>query len=368
VGVLTSIAVPRELRDAVSERGWLEGMLEAERALAAAEAAAGVIPAAAAEAIAGACRAELYDWDGIAAQGRTVANPAEPLVRALRERVGGDAATWVHHGATSQDVVDTAAMLVARRARALVLGYADDVAAASTLLARGQRETVMPARTLLQQAVPTTFGLKAAGWLAGVVEARRRLAAIELAAQLGGAAGTLAALGDRGLDVLRLFAAELGLAEPALPWHSRRGLVAELVAALQLVAGACGKIALDVILLAQTEVAEVTVPWGGSSAMPHKRNPALAVVAVACAREAAAARVELLHEHERAAGAWQAEWAALADALAYAGGAAAAVAETLAGLEVDASRMRSNLDPALGDDIGAATALVDRALERYGDG
>ena len=130
MGPLASIAVPQELRDAVSGQAWLEGMLEAERALAAAEAAAGVIPASAAEAIAGACRAELYDWDEIAAQGRAVANPAEPLVRALRERVGGDAAQWVHRGATSQDVVDTAAMLVARRARALVLGHAGDVAAA----------------------------------------------------------------------------------------------------------------------------------------------------------------------------------------------------------------------------------------------
>jgi 3-carboxy-cis,cis-muconate cycloisomerase len=227
----------------------------------------------------------------------------------------------------------------------------------------------MAARTLLQQAVPTTFGLKAAGWLVAVVEARRRLAAVELAAQLGGAAGTLGALGGKGLDVLRLFAEELDLAEPTLPWHANRIRVVELGAALELVAGACGKIALDVVLLAQTEIAEISVPWGGSSAMSHKRNPAGAVVAVAAARQAARTSFDLLHEHERAAGAWQAEWTALSDALAFAGGAATALRETLEGLEVNAERMRANLDAALTaeleDGLASVGALVDRALDLY---
>jgi 3-carboxy-cis,cis-muconate cycloisomerase len=284
-------------------------------------------------------------------------------VRALRERAG-DAGRWVHHGATSQDIVDSAAMLVSKRARVLVLEESGGVAGACARLAGAHRGTVMAARTLLQQAVPTTFGLKAAGWLVGVVEARRRLAAVETAAQLGGAAGTLGAFGEKGIEVLGLFAEELELAEPALPWHANRTRIAELGAALELVAGACGKIALDVILLAQTEIAEISVPWGGSSAMPHKRNPAGAVVAAAAARQAARTSFDLLHEHERAAGAWQAEWTALSDALAFAGGTAAAVRETLEGLEVNGERMRANLDPVLAAEVEAGLASVDRLVDR----
>jgi 3-carboxy-cis,cis-muconate cycloisomerase len=362
------IFVPPKLRAALGGEAWLQAMLDAESALARAEARAGLIPAEAADAIAACCRADLYDVTAIGEEGHGVANPAEPLVRSLRERAG-DAGRWVHHGATSQDIVDSAAMLVAKRARVLVLEETDGVARACARLADGNRNTVMAARTLLQQAVPTTFGLKAAGWLVGVVEARRRLTAVELAAQLGGAAGTLGALGAQGLAVLSLFADELELAEPALPWHANRTRIVELGAALELVAGVCGKIALDVILLAQTEVAEISVPWGGSSAMPHKRNPAGAVVAAAAARQAGRTSFDLLHEHERAAGAWQAEWTALSDALAYAGGAASAIRETLEGLEVNGERMRANLDPTLAaqleDGLGSADALVERALALY---
>jgi 3-carboxy-cis,cis-muconate cycloisomerase len=244
----------------------------------------------------------------------------------------------------------------------------------------------MAARTLLQQAVPTTFGLVAAGWLVGLVEARARLAAVPLEAQLGGAAGTLAALGDRGLEVLRLYCDELGLAEPPLPWHARRGRVAELGAALDLAAGAAAKIALDVQLLAQTEVGEVREPagGGGSSTMPHKRNPVGSTLARACATGVHAAAGVLtggVHEHERAAGAWHAEWRALADALALTGSAAWWIRRTLEGLEVDAGRMRENIrDDVLSeaarfapeaagpeDYLGAADALVDRALALYGE-
>jgi 3-carboxy-cis,cis-muconate cycloisomerase len=281
-------------------------------------------------------------------------------VRRLREVSGG-----AHEGATSQDIVDTALMLVAERARTLVVADLDAVAAACARLADEHRGTVMAARTLLQQAVRTTFGLKAAVWLAGVVQARRRLAAVELAAQLGGAAGTLASFGDDGPNVLRRYAAELGLAEPAVPWHANRVRVAELVDALALVAGACAKIAGDVILLAQTEVAEVSAPAGGSTAMAHKRNPATAVVAVAAARQTAP-RIDLAGQHERAAGVWQAEWPAVTTALAYAGGAAAATRETLDGLQVDAERMRANMSPELADYPPASDTFVDRALEAYG--
>jgi 3-carboxy-cis,cis-muconate cycloisomerase len=363
-------------------------MLDAERALAAAEARAGVIPAHAAEQIAAACKAETFDPEAIGAAGRAVANPAEPVVRALRDAVGGDAARYVHWGATSQDVVDTAAMLVARGAVDVIAGELEAVARVCARLAEEHRGTVMAARTLLQQAVPTTFGLKAASWLVGLLDARRRLRGIVFAAQLGGAAGTLAALAEKGAEVLRHYADELGLVEPLVPWHTVRGRIAELGGALDTAAGACAKIALDVVLLAQTEVAEVAAGDDGrSSTMPHKRNPASAVVALACHRHAHANAAilagSMVQEHERAAGAWQAEWAALSRALAYSGGAAAATRAALEAMEVDPERMRANLreetlseqaavrpagaegsgDPS--DYLGSASAFVERALALY---
>jgi len=235
--VFAAIFVPEPLTEAVSDGAWVGAMLEAEAALAAAEASAGVIPADAADAIAKACRAGGLDVAELARDGRAIGNPAEPLVRVLRARVGGDAARYVHYGATSQDVMDSASMLVAKRALALILEELDGVAAACARLAEEHRSTPMAARTLLQQAVPTTFGLKAAGWLVGVVDARVSLAGVPLKAQLGGAAGTLAPLGDKGPEVLSRFAQELGLAEPVLPWHTRRVRIAELGNALGAPAG-----------------------------------------------------------------------------------------------------------------------------------
>jgi 3-carboxy-cis,cis-muconate cycloisomerase len=349
------IFVPEPLREAVSGRAWLQAMLDAERALAAAEARAGLMPSEAAAAIAGVCRAELFDVEEIGLRGRNVGNPVEPLVRALTD-AAGDAGRHVHKGATSQDILDTAACLVARRALAVVLDDLDAVAAACAGLAERHRSTPIAGRTLLQQALPTTFGLKAAGWLVAVLDARARLRAVRderLAAELGGAAGTLASLGDRGLDVLRLFAEELELAEPVVPWHTARARIAELGAALDLAAGTLAKIALDVVLLAQTEVAEVAEPAaagrGGSSTLPHKRNPVGSALALGCARGVhAAASVlsgALAQEHERAAaGSWHGEWRALSDALALTGGAASWMRDVLEGLEVDDARMRENLD------------------------
>jgi 3-carboxy-cis,cis-muconate cycloisomerase len=347
-----ALFVPEELLAATSDDAFVAAMVEAEIALARASGNEGV-----AEALAS---AGPFDAAEIMREGRAVATPAEPLVRRLRA-----ISEQAHEGATSQDVVDTALMLVAKRTRALILAEADGVAAACARLAGEHRGTVMAARTLLQQAVPTTFGLKAAVWLSGVAEARRVLADVDLPAQLGGAAGTLAPFGDKASDVLSRYAELLDLVEPALPWHANRVRVAELVGALGLVGGACGKIALDVILLAQTEVAEVTPPAGGSTAMAHKRNPASAVVAVAAARQLTQ-RIELLGEHERAAGAWQAEWPVLTNALAYAGAAAAATRETLEGLQVNVERMRANMSPDLAGYPPAGEAFIDRALERYG--
>jgi 3-carboxy-cis,cis-muconate cycloisomerase len=385
---LDGVLVPPALRASVSDGAWVEAMLEAERALANAEAIAGVIPAHAAGPIAEACRIDAIDVDAVLEEGRRSGNPAEPLVRALRKTVGSEAAEYVHRGATSQDIVDTASMLVARHAVGLVVEELNRVAAACARLAEAHRDTPMAARTLLQQAVPTTFGLKAAGWLVAVLAARDGLRGVRFAAQLGGAAGTLAALGPAALEVARLYALELELPEPGLPWHTDRTRIAELGGALAVASGICAKIGLDVALLEQTEVREVREPpgAGGSSTMPHKRNPVGSVVAIACARRAGAAAsvltAALVQEHERALGSWQSEWGALSDALAYAGGAAAAVRESLDGLEIDVVRMRANLDltggaimseqrtifgEALAPEsyLGAAGELVDRALADY---
>jgi 3-carboxy-cis,cis-muconate cycloisomerase len=347
-----AILVPDDLAEAVSDRAWLAALLEAERALANAEAIAGAIPAHAAAAIADSCRPELFDAARLAEAGRASGNPVEPLVRELAHAVGGEAEAFVHWGATSQDIMDSAAMVVSRRALGIIRGSIDAAADRCAELAREHRSTPMAARTLLQQAVPTTFGLKCAVWLVSLIDAGATLDRIRrerLAVQLGGAAGTLAALGDGGLEVVRLFARELDLPEPGLPWHADRQRIAELGAALAGAAGAAAKIAGDIVLLSQTEVAEVQEGAGGaSSTMPQKRNPAASVRAIAAARQARGHAAVLLAavegEHERAAGAWQSEWAALSGALACAGGALAGVAEALAGLEVDAERMRQNLD------------------------
>jgi 3-carboxy-cis,cis-muconate cycloisomerase len=373
-----ALFVPPDVREATGERAWLQAILDFEVALARAQARAGLIPESLAEAIAGA----QVDFDGLMEAGRASGNPAAPLVEALPD--------GAHRGATSQDAMDTAAALVAQRALALIDAQLAAVGASCAQLAADHRGTPVAARTLLQQALPTTFGLKAAGWLVAVDEARDRLAAVPLEVELGGAAGTLASLGDDGLRVLSLLAEELELAEPVLPWHTRRGRVGQLGAALALAAGAVEKIALDVKLMAQTEVGEL---WessaggrGGSSTLPHKRNPVGSTLAIACAYGVRGAVSVLLavqaQEHERAGGAWQAEWEALSRALALTGGAAAALREALDGLEVHPDRMRANLEltgglllaeavsTALADRVGPAQAkaVVAEASRRASDG
>jgi 3-carboxy-cis,cis-muconate cycloisomerase len=268
--------------------------------------------------------------------------------------------------------MDTASMLVARRGIDLILDELDCIASGLAALAETHRSTPMVARTLLQQAVPTTFGFKVAGWLVAVLEVRGRLRSVRaerLAAQLGGAAGTLAPLDERGADVLRLFSGELGLAEPVMPWHTNRTRIAELGGALETTAGVLGKIGLDIVLLAQTEVREVREGRsGGSSTLPQKRNPVGSSLARACAHlvsgfTSVLSRT-LIQEHERAAGAWHAEWEALSGALAYAGGAASAVAEVVEGLEVDAAQMRRNLE--LTDGLILAERVAFSLAEQHG--
>jgi 3-carboxy-cis,cis-muconate cycloisomerase len=359
--LFTPIFVPEAVQLAVADDAWLDALVDVEEALAVAEGAAGVIPADAVEAI----KAAALDLDDLGIAARASGNPVVPLVQRLREAAGehGDA---VHFGATSQDILDSAAMLVAKRARVEILAELDAVVARCAELAREHRGTVMAGRTLMQQAEPVTFGLKAAGWLAGVAGARNRLRELELPAQLGGAAGTLAKL---DVAVVDDFAARLGLAAPPLPWHSDRRPIAELGAALAIAAGAVEKVALDVILLSQTEVGEVAEASGGgrggSSAMPHKQNPVGAIRARAAARSVRGAAGVLLEamagEHERAAGAWHSEWRALSDALAGTGGAAWSLHEALDGLTVNPDTMRANL--AVEGGVGAAETFIERALE-----
>jgi 3-carboxy-cis,cis-muconate cycloisomerase len=352
------IFVPERFSEAVTGRAWIGAMLEAEGALAIAQARAGLIPRQAAETIVFCCDSDRFDPEEIGRRGRAQGNPVPPLVRALTEevsRTSEDAAGNVHKGATSQDIIDTAAMLVCRHALGLILAEIDGISAACADLADNYRDTIMPGRTLLQQALPTTFGNKAAGWLVSVLEVGTRLREVRqwgLAVQLGGAAGTLASLGPAGTQVLGEFARELDLVEPVVPWHTDRVRISDIGGALSLVGGVMGKISQDIILMAQTEVGEVAEPAGegrgGSSTLPHKRNPILSVTAAANARRVLdlsnTLQAAMVGEHERATGAWHSEWEALSDALALTGGAAAAVREETVGLEIYPEKMLENLN------------------------
>ena len=338
----------------VSGRAWLRALLEFEAALALAQAHAGIITVHEANEIAEVCVLERFDVDAIGAGSAEIGNPAGAVVKALRAMTDAPA----HKGATSQDAVDTAAMLVVKRALGPLRHDLHAAADAAAELARAHRDTPIIGRTLLQQAEPTTFGLKAAGWMLSLDEAADHLMNVRLSAQLGGPAGTLAPL--------PAFARELGLDEPVIPWHTLRGRIGELAGALGVAAGAVGKAARDVTLLAQTEVGEVREGrGGGSTSMPHKHNPVAAISALGCAQQApgyvAALLAAMVQEHERAAGAWHSEWRPLCDLLVTVGSAAAWLRESLEGLDVDAGRMRANLG-AREPDTGAAALLVDRAL------
>ena len=338
-----------------SPEAHVRGMLAFEAALAHAEARAGIIPLDAADVIAGSCRVELFDVAEVYREAKIAGTLAIPLVRMLTAQVKGDARKFVHWGATSQDVIDTAMMLQARDGIDLLIDSMLDVCDECARLAEQYRETVMAGRTLLQQAVPITFGLKAARWLSMVVRqvyALRERRKYSLAVQLGGAAGTLAALGKHGTQVLDFLADELGLQAPELPWHSERDRVAEIADTLGIVTGAMAKVASDVALLMQTEVGEVTegavAGKGGSSAMPQKHNPVDATFAIAAARlalgEVPIILAGMIQEHERGVGGWQAEWEALPNLFRYTSGAVEHVRGMLGGLEVDTKRMSANVE------------------------
>jgi 3-carboxy-cis,cis-muconate cycloisomerase len=338
----------------VSDGAWLQAMLDVEAALAGAQADAGLVPAPAAEEIAAACRDADFDIASISRRAVGAGNPAAPLVNDLTAAVSPSARPYVHLGATSQDVIDTSLSLIAQRALDPILVDLETIAARCATLAETHRNTLMTARTLLQPALPTTFGLKVATWLVSIDEAHSSLSRVRserLAAQLGGAAGTLASLDNAGLDVVRRFAQRLGLAEPAMPWHTDRARIAELAASLGMVIGALGKIARDITLLAQAEIGEVAENegpgHGTSSTLPHKQNPVRAVLVLAAAERApglvGTAFHAMVQEHERATGAWHAEWDTQRQLLRLAGAASHHAARMLENLHVDAARMEQNL-------------------------
>ncbi len=364
---------------AVTAEAWVRAMVDAEAALAAACVVEGLIAPQAGEAILRALQQGPLDVEAIAAEAGENATPVIPLVGQLRQRVGVESAEFaaaVHLGATSQDIVDTAAMLLAKRALDPILTDTRAAVTVAAQLAFTHRTTPMAGRTLLQQALPTSFGLVAAGWLVALERAAAELEHVRdrvLAVQMGGPVGT------RAPQVAARVAGTLGLAEPVLPWHTDRTRVAQLAAGLGALAGAAAKVARDVSLLAQTEVGEVregAANRGGSSAMAHKHNPVAAVSVIACARRVPGLVSTLFsvmeQEHQRAAGAWQSEWGTLTDLLTLTGSAAAWLADLLENLQVDTGRMRANLallaeagvNEATNPEqhLGGAAELIDRAL------
>jgi 3-carboxy-cis,cis-muconate cycloisomerase len=359
-GLFDGVLAAGDVRAAVADVAWVRAMLDAEAALARAAARCGIAAAEDASTVTAACANLEVDPGELGAEATGTGNPVIPLIKRLRAAVPEQVAPLVHRGATSQDIVDTAAMLVAQRALVPLLADLTAVTELTAALADRHRRTVVAGRTLLQQALPTTFGLIAAGWLTGLDSARRRLIEIRehrLAAQLGGAAGTLAAFQptdppaeDVGVCMLGAFSAEVGLAEPDLPWHTERTRIADLAGALGAAAGATAKVARDLILFAQTEVGEVAEggDGGGSSTLPHKHNPIAAISAAAAAAQAPGLVATLLaamaHEHQRAAGDWHAEWQPLRALLTSTGSAARQLRRALTDLRVDAGRMRANLD------------------------
>jgi 3-carboxy-cis,cis-muconate cycloisomerase len=346
------------MRTVCDDAACLQNMLDFEAGLARAESAIGIIPATAAGPIGKACKASSFDLTDLAEAATRSGNLAIPLVKALTAEVAKadrEAACYVHWGATSQDVIDTASMLTLRAAIDALLPDLDRAIAGFVRLARRHRDTAVVARTWLQHALPMPFGLKLAEYAAALHRSRtrlRRLRSEGLALQFGGAAGTLAALGDKGLLVAERLAQELALPLPDAPWHTHRDRIAEAASVMAIVAGTCGKIARDVQLMMQTDVAEAFEPAGegrgGSSTMPHKRNPVAAATALAAATMAPGLAATIfaaqVQDHERSAGPWHAEWPTLPTLLLVTSGALAAIVDIAEGMEVDAARMRVNLD------------------------
>jgi 3-carboxy-cis,cis-muconate cycloisomerase len=371
--LIDALSTTPALSRVFSDASLLGAMLDVEAALAMAEAAHDVIPASAAETIAAAARAidvASLDMEAFLADTRHAATPAIPLVALLVARVRDvdpAAAAFVHYGATSQDIADTALVLTLQRAHERLEPDSQRISAALARLSDEHASTVMLGRTLLQPATPITFGLKAAVWGAGVSEGWQRVSGALAQArtvQFGGASGSRSALGAQGTAVAAALADTLGL-RPSPPWHTRRARLAAVGTECAILAGALAKVARDIALLMQAEVGEAAAAGGGSSAMPHKRNPSGSAVALAAAERVPGLVSGLLtglaHEHERAVGGWQLEWAALGATVQATGAALAAVADTVERLQVFPDRMRANLDATRGVVFAERASLQLRA-------
>jgi 3-carboxy-cis,cis-muconate cycloisomerase len=362
--LIDGFATTGALASVFSDAEMLDAMLHYEAALANAQARLGIIPASAAKAIG---NIHDLDADSLAEQARDSATVAVPFVKALRERVCSidtNAADFVHYGATSQDVLDTTLIIAMRSARQILTHDHSRLSRRLRALSDQHAGSVMLARTLLQPAPPTTFGYKVAGWFGGVERSWKRLSQSfdeGLQLQFGGASGTLAVYGHRGAELAREIAKELDLAEPDAPWHTHRDRLASIVANCAIYTGSLAKIARDIALLMQPEIAEVSEAGGESSAMPNKRNPAGSVVALAAATRVpglvAAYLAAMPQEHERAAGGWQSEWPTVAGVIQSTGSALASVADTLDRLAVDPVRMRANIEATKGA-VFAEKAMV----------
>ena len=375
--LIESLAATEPLSRVFSDNIVLQAMLDFEAALARAEARVGVIPASAASTIAEAARADGFDTAELTRQALRAGTPAIPLVRMLTERVRAQdagAAGFVHWGATSQDVVDTALVLLLKQCSTLLSADHDRVLRGLRRLSGEHAGTVMLGRTLLQPAPPITFGLKTAGWFAAIRRGWARVASRfdeTLYLQFGGASGTLAALGDRGLAVSEALGEELGLKCPDAPWHGHRDRLAALMAALSIYTASLGKMALDIALLMQYEVGEAAEPGGdgrgGSSSMPHKRNPTACMLAIAASRRAPGLLANfvagMVQEHERAVGGWQAEWTTVQGIVQSVGVALESMAEVAEGLTVDPARMRANIESTHGAIFSERAKLMLPAVE-----
>jgi 3-carboxy-cis,cis-muconate cycloisomerase len=389
------LATP-EAVDCFGERSFVQAMLDFEAALAHASASVGLIPADAAPAIAAVCKAELLDLDAIISESGAAGSLAIPLVKKLTEAVAllnKDAARYVHWGATSQDVIDTAMALVTKRALAMIDGELGRICFSLAAIARAHRETPVLARTLMQAAQVTSFGLKAANWLAPIARSRwalRELIPHSMCLQLGGAVGTRSALGSHADDIAKKMAVRLDLTNTKTAWHTQRDRWLRMGSEIGILCGSLGKIAHDISLMSQSEIGEVAEATaagrGGSSAMPHKKNPVGAMVALAAAQRApqrvAAMLAGMTQEHERGLGNWQAELAEWAGLLVSAQGAASAMANVCSGLTISADRMLTNISSQRGlvfaeavsnviaEHIGRAAAhqVLETAAQRVGDG
>jgi 3-carboxy-cis,cis-muconate cycloisomerase len=357
-----SLATTEPLAEIFADDSVLQAMLDFEIALARAEARVGIVPKSAAKTISAVARAGEFDVPALSCAMFRAGTAAIPLVKALTEKVRGrdrEAAGWVHWGATSQDVADTALVLLLKRACPILAGDLQRLEKALITLSERHKATVMLGRTLMQAAPPITFGLKAAGWLGAVHRSAKRFESAcdeALVLQFGGASGTLASLGDKGQAVARALAEELGLKCPEAPWHTYRDRLASLVCSCGILAGSLGKMARDISLLMQNEVGEVAEPGGdgrgGSSTMPHKRNPIACSLTLSAAQRAPALVSSFLsamvQEHERGVGGWQSEWPVIASIVQLAGVAAASMAEVAEGITVNAEQMRQNIERTLG--------------------